>query len=469
VTAVRDDRADRLPYECDAFGHLNQAALLTLLERARWDALARGPGIDLFERNGVWPAVRKATIGVPRAGVRARRAARETTVAGRGTTSMTCVTWCGGSRTMLRWRRPRWSSCASIDGRATPVPEEIAAFSDPGRRRPQPIRVPAGDIELAVDVARRRRAGVVRACFPFDRHDVAATSSPCCAGAAHRADFRGVGDSGVPRTPGVRTPGPWSPRSSAYRVRVPVRPGAGTPESPTPRKSGAMRRTRDSMRAGAATSAIETGSHARTTPARPSPRHVHASSDVARRHSDRLMASRRRGPRSGRSLSGNRRGAPNRSMHTEDHLGLRHRSIVRDPAAPRDAGSCWVVPRPATVGLHAQHVRARTPARGTQIVALRTAGHTPFRSNKSIPGTAGERIPACALEQREQRRLVQVTEPRRIRMGKRSARFVRTASRCGLRLRNGSCKTYARKHALHVARCTTMRRRTLWRRTSDRG
>src|SRR3989442_2316260 len=43
------------PYECDAYGHLNQAALLTLLERARWDALARGPGMDLFDRNGVWP------------------------------------------------------------------------------------------------------------------------------------------------------------------------------------------------------------------------------------------------------------------------------------------------------------------------------------------------------------------------------------------------------------------------------
>ena len=50
------------PYECDAFGHLNQAALLTLLERARWEALARGPGMDLFDRNGVWPAVRKAVI-----------------------------------------------------------------------------------------------------------------------------------------------------------------------------------------------------------------------------------------------------------------------------------------------------------------------------------------------------------------------------------------------------------------------
>ena len=50
------------PYECDAFGHLNQAALLALLDRARWDALARGPGMDLFDRNGVWPAARKTVI-----------------------------------------------------------------------------------------------------------------------------------------------------------------------------------------------------------------------------------------------------------------------------------------------------------------------------------------------------------------------------------------------------------------------
>ena len=50
------------PDDCDAFGHLNQAAFLTLFERARWQALAFGPGMDLFQRAGVWPAVRRATI-----------------------------------------------------------------------------------------------------------------------------------------------------------------------------------------------------------------------------------------------------------------------------------------------------------------------------------------------------------------------------------------------------------------------
>lgn len=50
------------PDECDAYGHLNQAAFLTLFERARWEMLARGPGMDFFARHGGWPAVRKSLV-----------------------------------------------------------------------------------------------------------------------------------------------------------------------------------------------------------------------------------------------------------------------------------------------------------------------------------------------------------------------------------------------------------------------
>jgi YbgC/YbaW family acyl-CoA thioester hydrolase len=50
------------PDECDAYGHLNQAALLALFERARWEMLARGPGMDFFTRQGAWPAVRKSLV-----------------------------------------------------------------------------------------------------------------------------------------------------------------------------------------------------------------------------------------------------------------------------------------------------------------------------------------------------------------------------------------------------------------------
>jgi len=50
------------PDECDAFGHLNQASFLSLFERARWEMLARGPGMDVFTVQGTWPAVRKTAI-----------------------------------------------------------------------------------------------------------------------------------------------------------------------------------------------------------------------------------------------------------------------------------------------------------------------------------------------------------------------------------------------------------------------
>lgn len=191
-------------YDCDAFGHLNQAALLTLLERARWDALARGPGMDLFDRNGVWPAVRKATIEY-KAPVYAREVLRvETAVAHRGTTSMT-----------LRHVVRRISDEAQVAeaemvfvcidrlGRATPIPDEIARFLGPSPApRPggahQPLRVPVGDVELAVDVRGEGLPVLFVHGFPFDRtvwrHQLAALSRV----RRIAPDFRGVGGSGAP-------------------------------------------------------------------------------------------------------------------------------------------------------------------------------------------------------------------------------------------------------------------------------
>lgn len=188
------------PYDCDAFGHLNQAALPALLERARWDALARGPGMDLFDRNGVWPAVRKATIEYT-APVFSRDVVRvETAVVGRGTTSLT-----------LRHAVRRTSDetlvaeaeivfvCIDRLGRATPVPEEIARFLGP---RPSgahaPLRVSAGEVELAVDVRGDGLPVLFVHGFPFDRtvwrHQLATLSRV----RRIAPDLRGVGGSGAP-------------------------------------------------------------------------------------------------------------------------------------------------------------------------------------------------------------------------------------------------------------------------------
>lgn len=190
------------PFDCDAFGHLNQAALLTLLERARWDALARGPGMDLFDRNGVWPAVRKAVIEY-KAAAFARDVLRvETTVAGRGTTSMTLR---HAVRRVLDAvviaEAEMVFVCIDRLGRPTPLPEEIARFLGPrpaagGSHRA--VRVAAGDVELAVEVRGEGTPVLFVHGFPFDRtvwrHQLAALSRV----QRIALDLRGVGESGAP-------------------------------------------------------------------------------------------------------------------------------------------------------------------------------------------------------------------------------------------------------------------------------
>jgi len=171
VTAFPTVELTVYPYDCDAFGHLNQAALLTFLERARWEALARGPGMDLFDRNGVWPAARRAVIDY-KAGAYPRDLLRiETTVAQRGTTSLT-----------LRHIVRRVSDevtiaeaeivfvCVDRLGRVTPLPEEIARFLGPRTSGShQPIRVSVGAAELAVEVRGDGPPVLLVHGFPFDR------------------------------------------------------------------------------------------------------------------------------------------------------------------------------------------------------------------------------------------------------------------------------------------------------------
>lgn len=187
------------PNDCDAFGHMNQAAFLALLERARWESLARGPGMDLFDRNGVWPAIRKATVEY-RSGVYPRDVLRvETAVLQRGTTSMT-----------LRHVVRRVSDdqvvaeaeivfvCIDRLGRATPIPEEIARLVGPRTPVHQPMSIEVGDAKLAVDVRGEGLPLLLVHGFPFDRtmwrHQLAALGR--CKRIA--PDLRGVGGAAAP-------------------------------------------------------------------------------------------------------------------------------------------------------------------------------------------------------------------------------------------------------------------------------
>src|SRR6266571_983745 len=113
---------------------------------------------------------------------------------------------------------------------------------------------------------------------------------------------------------------------------------------------------------------------------------VHGELHVASRHPDGLMAPPTgvRGPRNRAISSGIGVARPRRSMHTKTM------SASATVASSETRRTTWrsvmlVVPRPATVVSTRSRSRANAGARYS-IVALRTAGHTPLRSNKSIPG-----------------------------------------------------------------------------------
>lgn len=187
------------PFDCDAFGHLNQAAVLVLLERARWDALAQGAGMDLFTRHGLWPAVRRATIDY-RAGAFPGDVLRVDTVpVDRGTTSFT-----------LRHSAKRVSDgtviceaelvfvCVDRVGRPAPIPEEISRSMGLARGGRDVQRVAVDGVELAVEVRGDGVPILFVHGFPFDRtmwrHQLAALTR----WKRIAPDLRGAGASAAP-------------------------------------------------------------------------------------------------------------------------------------------------------------------------------------------------------------------------------------------------------------------------------
>jgi len=188
------------PFECDAFGHLNEASFLALFERARWDALAKGPGMDLFKRNHVWPAVRKATVDYRAAAFPGDVLSVETVLTDRGTTSFTMQHVAKRhSDGVLIAEASLVFVCIDRVGRPTPIPEEVSrALGGPRGTARDPLRVVADGAELAVEVRGEGTPVVFIHGFPFDRtmwrHQLAGLSR----WKRIALDLRGAGASSVP-------------------------------------------------------------------------------------------------------------------------------------------------------------------------------------------------------------------------------------------------------------------------------
>lgn len=187
------------PDECDAFGHLNQASFLALFERARWEVLAQGPGMDFYTRLGVWPAVRKAVVEY-HAGAFPGDVLRFTHVLVHlGRTSFTLRQSARRVRDdLLLATAELVFVCVNPQGSPVPVPEELPrVLSDrqlPGNLR----RIAVNGVNLAVEVRGSGPAILFIHGYPLD-HSLWEHQIAHLEGWTRIApDLRGMGQSDAP-------------------------------------------------------------------------------------------------------------------------------------------------------------------------------------------------------------------------------------------------------------------------------
>ena len=188
------------PDECDAFGHLNQASFLTLFERARWELLRLGPGMDVFTRNGAWPAVRKANIDYHVAAFPGDVLRFHLALTHHGRTSFTM------RQTARRIRDDALIAtaefvfvCINRDGRPTPVPREFSEhMTGPQRGSADTRRFTINGVNLAVDIQGEGPAVLFVHGYPLDRRLWAHQVATLDGFRRIAPDLRGMGQSDAP-------------------------------------------------------------------------------------------------------------------------------------------------------------------------------------------------------------------------------------------------------------------------------
>lgn len=159
------------PDECDAFGHLNQASFLSLFERARWEMLREGPGMDVFTRTGSWPALRKTVIDYRAAALPGDVLRFHQVLTHVGRTSFTM------RQTARRVRDDALIAgaefvfvCIDRDGRPTPVPQVFREYMNAPRAGAADVqRITVNGVNLAVEVRGEGTPILFIHGYPLDR------------------------------------------------------------------------------------------------------------------------------------------------------------------------------------------------------------------------------------------------------------------------------------------------------------
>lgn len=187
------------PDDCDAFGHLNQASFLRIFERARWDLLARGPGMDVFLRHNAWPAVRKTGIDYLAPAFPGDVLRVHQVLIHHGRSSFT-----------LRQAARRVSDgnllataefvfvCIDREGRPVPVPAEVGDFFQARPSAEPADRLTVGGVRIAVEHRGSGPAILFIHGFPLDRSIWQHQLDTLSGFRRIAPDLRGMGQSDAP-------------------------------------------------------------------------------------------------------------------------------------------------------------------------------------------------------------------------------------------------------------------------------
>lgn len=189
------------PADCDTRDTLTEEAFVSMIGRARWEAFARGPGIDVFSRSGSSLLVRKTTLeyhAEARVGT-VLRFSTSLTHLGRSSFSLHQTARREADQTMVAEAEVVFE-CVREDGEPQPVPPEIRQFfgSRPSLRvgafQHQVVR----GISTAVDVQGDGPPVLFLHGFPLDRTMWRHMTAPLTGRQRIAPDLRGLGLSDAP-------------------------------------------------------------------------------------------------------------------------------------------------------------------------------------------------------------------------------------------------------------------------------
>ena len=187
------------PDECDAFGHLNQASFLSLFERARWEMLMRGPGMDVFSRSGAWPAVRKSVIDYHAAAFPGDVLRFHQSLTHLGRTSFTMRQTARRVKDDVLIATAEFVFvCIDRDGRPVPVPEEVGAYFQARPSTEPADRLTVNGVTLAVEHRGTGPAVLFVHAFPLDRSIWQHQVDTLTGYRRIAPDLRGMGQSDAP-------------------------------------------------------------------------------------------------------------------------------------------------------------------------------------------------------------------------------------------------------------------------------